>query len=260
MNHCRSIRKEFAAYLGGELEPGARADIKSHLEACQDCRRELAGVERVFRGAGSLAPELERELESVDWNARAGGITAAVWAARPRVAPEASRPGLRLFAPGFRPVLAGLVLGIMVGTAATFLIFRGVLDRRLAGDRYFAPPEFLDRVDLEIARRDTLDYLDKSQYLLLEIAGPDAGGNGSAAEKARELLARKKFLNPELEKTQMAGAKAICDQIELLFYQLAQISSGLSDVQRSEIRKLIREKDLFLKIRLLKREIQESEA
>lgn len=259
MNKCRSIRTEFAAYLSGELGEEARAEIKEHLEACSDCRRELAGLEQVFRSARSLEPELEGEMELVDWNARAGDITSAVWAARTWPRSETVHPGFRIFGPGFRPVLAGLVLGIMVGALATFLMFRGNLERRTATERYFAPPEFLDRVDLEIARRDTLDYLDKSQYLLLDIVGSDAGANGAAAHRARELLARKKYLNPELEKTQMANAKEICDQIEFLFYQLAGISSGLTEVQRSEIRSLIKEKDLFLKIRLLKRELQESE-
>lgn len=128
----------------------------------------------------------------------------------------------------------------------------------------FASGEFLDRIDVEIARRETLDYLEKSQYVLLELAqSPPAGGtfklSEAAARETRELLSKKKFLNPQLEKVRMAKAKDICDQIELLFYELAQLSNDLTPAQRQEIQSLIEGKSLLLKIKLLKKELQESE-
>jgi len=77
--------------------------------------------------------------------------------------------------------------------------------------------------------------------------------------KARELLSKKKFLNPQLEKAQMAKAKEICDQIELLFYELAAVSEGLTEIERREMQNLIEDRSLLLKIRLLKKELQKSE-
>ncbi len=259
MSKCRSVRPELAAFLSGELEEAARKKVQEHLESCPECRREMSCLREVLRGARALEPAIEREMESVDWEAQAEKITSAAWERRTPKEAGTVRPRFRLFAPAFRPVLAGAVMGIALGALATFLVMKGGLGRRPAGDRYFASAEVLERVDLEIARRDTLDYLEKSQYVLLDIVGPDAGASGAAAGKARELLAKKKFLNPELEKAQMAKAREICDQIELLFYQLADVSSGLTDAQRAELRKLVEEKDLLLKIRLLKRELQESE-
>jgi hypothetical protein len=122
----------------------------------------------------------------------------------------------------------------------------------------------LDRADIEIARRETVDYLEKSQYVLFELAQPSGDNEAfrlsdAAARRARELLSKKKFLNPQLEKIQMAKAKDICDQIEMLFYELSQVSESLSDEQRREIQGLIEEKNLLLKIKLLKKELQESE-
>jgi hypothetical protein len=152
----------------------------------------------------------------------------------------------------------------MVGALAMFFIFRGSLNRKPGTPQFFASPEFLDRADIEIARRETLAYLEKSQYVLLELAQL-AGEqepfrlSEAAAHQARELLSKKKFLNPQLEKVQMAKAKDICDQIELLFYELSQVSESLSDEQRREIQRLIEQKNLLLKIRLLKKELQESE-
>ncbi len=57
----------------------------------------------------------------------------------------------------------------------------------------------------------------------------------------------------------MAKAKAICDQIELLFYELSRISEELSIEQIEGIQRLIDEKQLLLKIKLLKKELEESE-
>jgi hypothetical protein len=129
---------------------------------------------------------------------------------------------------------------------------------------FHASQEFLDRAELEMARRNTLDYLEKSQYVLLDVFEPAGEGGGVpaalSAERTRDLLSRKKYLNGQLERFQMAKAKAICDQIELLFYELAQVSENLTPVQCRGIQDMIEEKNILLKIKLLKKELQESEA
>jgi hypothetical protein len=100
--------------------------------------------------------------------------------------------------------------------------------------------------------------------VLLELANPAAEGSRfqlseGAARETRELLSKKKFLNPQLEKARMAKAKDICDQIELLFYELTRVSEELTAAERQEIQSLIEEKNLLLKIKLLRKELQESE-
>jgi len=260
MIKCRSVRPELAAFLSGELEEGAKRKTREHLESCPACNREMSGLREVLGDARTLETDIEREMASVDWDAQAERIASAAWEKRTRPELRTGRPGFRFFAPaGLRPVIVGAVMGAVLGALAVFLILgRGPADRP-AGDRYFASAGFLERVDLEIARRETLEYLEKSQYVLLDIVGPDAGASRAAAARARELLAKKKFLNPELDKARMAKAREICDQIELLFYQLVDLNSSLSDAQRAELRSLVEGKDLLLKIRLLKKELQESE-
>jgi hypothetical protein len=264
MSECRSIRRNLVAFLYGELDGAGREKVDRHLKTCPACRRELDALGKTVRGADSLGPEMERALAGVDWEAQAAKIVAAVWKeeAQPRPAPRPQR--FRLFAPGLRPVLAGLLLGVVIGALATWMVFRGSLFRKADGARFFASGEFLDRIDLEVARRETLSYLEKSQYVLLELAQPGAP-NGTfqlseaAARETRELLSKKKFLNPQLEKAQMAKAKDICDQIELLFYELTRVSQDLTPAQRQEIQSLIEEKNILLKIKLLRKELQESE-
>jgi hypothetical protein len=259
MNKCRTIQKDLVAYLSGELDGRAVDATKRHLETCASCRQEVHWLEEVLSGARTLEPAIKNEMAAIDWEAQAERIASAAFDKRPERRSESGPIGLWLSRPGFRPVLAGLGLGIVVGALAMYLVFKGTTLRPKGGDPYVASHEFLDRVDLEIARRDTLDYLEKSQYVLLDIVESDSRTNGLAAERARDLLAKKKYLNPQLEKAQMAKAKEICDQIEFLFYELSEITSGLTDDQRRELRSLIEEKNLLLKIRLLKKELQESE-
>lgn len=264
MNDCRQARKNLVAFLSRELESSDRERLESHLEGCPACRAELELIQRTFERADALKPEFDRALASLDWEETSEKIVAAVWdkKERPQALPQRER--LRLFSPRLRPVLAGLLVGILVGAVASWLVLRGGLFERRPAQLFFASGEFLDRVDLEIARRETLDYLEKSQSVLLEFAQSSAADgkfrlNEAAAQQARELLSKKKFLNPQLKKAQMAKAKEICDQIELLFYELAAVSEGLTEAERQGIQSLIEDRSLLLKIRLLKRELQKSE-
>jgi hypothetical protein len=252
------------AFWGGEMSERDRKEFRRHIETCPDCAAEVSALEKLMEGADSLGREMKAALTEIDWDAQAEKVVAAVWDAPARRGrePEGKRTWHPVFR--FRPVLAGLALGILVGAAAMFVVYRqGLLEKRPA-QTFFASNEFLGRVDQEIARRDTLDYLEKSQYVLLELAqtrteGGDCRLTEAAARETRELLSKKKYLNPQLEKARMLKAKEICDQIELLFYELAQMSEGLTPAQCRGIQSLIEEKNILLKIKLLKKELQESE-
>jgi hypothetical protein len=264
MSKCRLGNRSLVAYLGGEMSDRDREDIRHHIETCPACADEVRTIERLLEGAGSLGQSMKEALAGIDWDAQAEKIVSAVWKDQSpaRLEPRRERPwllGLR-----FSPVLAGLLLGILVGAAAMFVIYRGGALRKPPAEAFFASGEFLNRVDQEIARRETLDYLEKSQYVLLELAQTQTETGycrltGAAARETRELLSKKKYLNPQLEKVRMAKAKAICDQIELLFYELAQISENLTPMQCRGIQNMIEEKNILLKIKLLKKELQGSE-
>ena len=125
--------------------------------------------------------------------------------------------------------------------------------------------EFLESVELEMARRGTIDYLQRSQYLLLDfIQSPVEHSaafwqSAEATQRAKDLLSQKRYINPQLDKFRMAKAKAICDQIELLFYELMQIHEDLPVEELQRIQRLIEDKQLLLKIKLVQRDLEKSE-
>jgi hypothetical protein len=219
-------------------------------------------MKKVMDAAGLGRGDLEKVMASVDWEALPAKIADHVFAEVRRESRRslAGRLRDRLLQPRMRPVFAGVGLGLVVGVMSTYFFLRkpGVPERR--ADRYFASPQFIDRVEVEMARRETLDYLDRSRFVLLDFAQAtgETGGEAGilAGQRARDLLTRKKYLNPQLERGRMATAKAICDQIDLLFLELSQVTKDMTPAEVKKLQDMIQESRLLLKINLAKKELQ----
>jgi len=262
MNDCPMKNTDRLAYLSGDLEEGRRTTVAEHLKKCPDCREEVEELRRVFEGADAVKGEIREALRSVDWEALPGRIADYVYAGaeKPDKISVSERFRMWFLQPRLRPALAGLALGVVLGSLSMYLVLRRPVPGPNGGKNYYASGEFLDRAELEMARRETVDYLERSQYVLLDFLGTPSGQAAARSAlsmvQARELLSKKKYLNRELEKFQMAKAKTICDQIEMLFLELAQISGDLPEAELAKMRDLVEDRQLFLKINLVKKELQ----
>jgi len=223
-------------------------------------RAEAEALERLLKETEAVRTEIRRAAASVDWEALPGLIADRAMAANVRDARPAPRPAGWLAAFRMKPALAGLAAGLVVGAVGMYLALKAPGVRNGSDDAYFASGEFLDRAELEMARRNTVDYLEKSQYMLLDFfESADEGPAGPAAlrsERTRDLLQKKKYLNAQLDRFQMSKAKAICDQIETLFFELSQIDGELAAAELGRIRSYVEERQLLLKINLVKKELQ----
>jgi hypothetical protein len=263
MNACKIGRDEWIAYVGHELDAGREDALRRHLGSCRPCRDEVESLRALFDETGAVGDEIRAAMASVDWKT----LPARIAARLPERAPATPGLGARLrelaWSPRLRPALAGLAAGIILGGAAAFIALRGPFGRGDGAD-FHASGEFLERVELELARRQTLDYLDKSQYLILDVLETPAGSglsrpDAAASLEARDLIARKKYLNPRLDDLRMAKAKDICDQIELLVFELSQLSPEVGAAEVERIRGMVRDRQLLMKIRLVKKELEQSE-
>ncbi len=262
MTKCAMTREERVNALAGGTDEARRRTMSEHIEKCPECRAEAGAYEKLVRETEAVKAEIRRAAATVDWEALPALIADRAEAECPKSARSlpARRPWAGFAFLRMRPALAGLAAGLVVGAAAMYFALRAPGARTDPGTNYFASGEFLDRAELEMARRNTLDYLEKSQYVLLDAF--DSGGDGAAvpaalrAERTRDLLQRKQYLNGQLERLQMAKAKAICDQIELLFRELAQIGDDLPAAELGRLRGFAEERQLFLKINLVKKELQ----
>ena len=261
MSKCAIGKDDWAAFLAGELEEARRRTMAEHLDECPDCRAEAEDLKKVLARTEAVKAEIRRAVASVNWEALPALIADRVMAGEraPAKAPRTVRAWGGAFPLRLRPVMAGLAAGLVVGAAAMYFALRTPGSRPAPNTAYYASGEFLDRAELEMARRNTLDYLKKSQYILLDVF--ESGGEGLApaafsSEQARDLLARKKYLNAQLEKFQMAKAKAICDQIEMLFRELSEISEDLPSAELDRIKGLVEERQLLLKINLVRKDLE----
>ena len=236
--------------------------MSEHNDKCPDCRAEADAYEKLVRETEAVRAEIRRAAATVDWDALPALIAERAAAELPKPARSVSAVRPRAWLAPFRmtPVLAGAAAGLVVGAVVMYFALRAPGPRPDPGMGYFASGEFLDRAELEQARRNTVDYLEKSQYMLLDML--DSAEQGPVvpaairAERARDLVQKKRYLNAQLERYQMAKAKAICDQIELLFRELAQVSDELPAAELGRLRGFVEERQLLLKINLVKKELQ----
>ena len=246
MNACKKTTRNLVPFLWGELEEKEMSILESHLEACPKCREELRQLKDIYRVADSLTEDMERTANSIDWEALPVRMAKRL---KERQKPEASEPRKKglwpfLSQPRLRFVYAGLLLGLIVGSLATILIFRAYF-RTTENGGIVVPQGFYEKMELEMARRETLDYLLRSEYLLLDFvqSSPERSAefwqSDFAAQKTKDLLSKMKYIDPQLSKFQLAKAKAICDQIELLFFELMQMSEKLSGDELKLIQNLI---------------------
>ena len=234
--------------------------MAEHLEKCPECRAAADEMRRVLAKTDAVKAEIREAVTSVDWEKLPAVIAERAFSAsrKPERVLPAARPRAWLSALRMKPALAGLAAGLVVGAAAMYFALKAPGPRPGPGTEYFASGEFLDKAELEMARRNTLDYLEKSQYVLLDVF--ESAGEGGAAPtafssaQARDLLSRKKYLNVQLERFQMA--KAICDQIEMLFLELSQISEEMPAAELHKIRGFVEERQLLLKINLVRKELE----
>jgi len=236
--------------------------MRDAFEKSSAGQAEAEAVERLLGETEAVRSEIRRAAASVDWETLPSVIADRAMAERGGALARSVTPGLRGWPFVFlmKPALAGLAAGLVVGAVAMYLALRGPAVPQNRDDAYYASGDFLDRAELELARRNTLDYLEKSQYVLLDVfESADRGAIVPAAlrsERARDLLQKKKYLNAQLGTVRMAKAKALCDQIEMLFLELAQVDEELPAAELAKLRSYVEERQLLLKINLVRKELE----
>lgn len=259
----QAIESLIETYPGG----GLPADVAGHIGSCPDCRKETAMIKKTMEMLDKKVPGLEEAQAGIDWEALADRVTDNVFREARPVRTENAPAGFfgKLLArPSFRPVFAGLAAGLILGSVAMYLALKGsslkVASSRPAGPSFYASAAYLDRLEDEAARAQVVEYLEKSGFILRDISstGVKAGPGDIEAGRAavRDLLNKKRYLNPQLEGYRMAKAKAICDQIEALFQELLQENEAMSAAEVAHLREIISERNLLLKINIVKKEIQ----
>jgi len=194
---CRKYKKDWPAFVSGQLSSGRIEEMAAHLEICPACRVELESTRKLMALTLSFKEELKEVMATVDWESLPADITGKVWEQKEREVPAAVSSGWRLWK--WQPVAAGLFIGLLLGGVLTFLVLRPQQPVRVAGSQepvISMPADLVERVDVALARRETIDYLERSQYLLLDLLQNGRSGESSLIrqEKIQQLLTEKSTL------------------------------------------------------------------
>jgi len=263
MKNCRHYRQHWLAYFLGELDPDRQKMMAEHLAHCQRCQRELDEIKDVIGRTEDWKNELGKTMADIDWDRLQVAITDSVF--RQKESQTATGTAAALKHRRWQPAMAGLVAGLLLGIFFSYLFLRPEKwpeSSSSGNSKVNLPAGFVQRVDLALAQRETLDYLERSQYLLLELLqakSPDQASALLTKDRIQKLLTEKKYLNNQLEEVKLAKAKMLCDQIEMLFLELIQLSPEMSEAELQSLREIIEGHQLLLKINLVKKELQTSE-
>jgi len=265
MKDCQKIKKELVAHLSGELETSDKERVDLHLNRCVSCRQELLQLEQIKEGSEFFKKEIAETSATIDWDLFSEEMAGRLF--KQETEGARGKPSFigHLFQRRWQPLYAGLLAGLIIGSLVTYFLLRTPPSKEALRSDLVLTNDFFEKAELELARRETLEYLEKSQFLLLDFMQSPEGETADlwqdekGLERARELLSKKKFINPQLDNLRLARAKEICDQIEFLFYELTQLRDHLSPQDKKRLQVLIEEKQLILRIKLVKNELKNSE-
>jgi len=266
MKTCWRFKKDLVAYLSGNLDSSRSRQLGEHLKHCKSCEKELEEIKKIYDFSADFKAELKEVMETVEWGKLSADITERIWERKEGA--QQRRALSWLYNWRWQPLTAGLILGLVLGALFTFVVIKfsqssfPVAHQKSLESEIKISADFMERMDFALARKETVDYLNRSQYLLLDLLQskrPEELSMDVIGNKIQQLLTEKKYLNNQLNDLRLLKAKAICDQIELLFLELSQLSPDLADKEFLKLRELIEKNQILLKINLVKKDLQQGE-
>ncbi len=255
MSECSSIRDLLVVHAEGLLSASEGKRVAEHLTVCAGCRAEAQAMDTVREWLSD--PAIFAPPQTSAWQALPERLAAVAQVQRRSWLP------LDFGSAGWALSLAAtVVIGFVLihWTHSAFLTKESTI---ATGQSISAPGNeaFLDRIYVEHARLATSRYLAACQDLLLSTLRAEASCEQSlydvSAEvaQARELLSRKRLLDPELNAPEVAHARGLCDELEgfLLNLSLSEKCETRDKMRRLE--HYVQKQQLLLRIRVIQGEL-----
>ncbi len=241
--HLRA-RRRLPLLAAGVLDGPARGATLAHVAACSSCRGELDALGAVLRLLASDQPPAEPPLPLSALVTRVGARLDEL-----DRAPRTVRPG-----PWVLASWAGAAAAV---AAVAFLlpVPRGGKEPPLVSE------DTLRRLERNVAREQAARYLGEAQDVLVSVAAAPPPCDrekvdlGEASERSRKLLTRGALL-VDPEGPAVASARPVLNDVEQALREVATLESCVRarDVQR--VREDLARRQLLMRIRLMKRELE----
>ncbi len=255
MSECGSIRDLLVLHSEGWLGGEEARRVSEHLRVCGGCRAEAEGIDKV---RGWLSdPSIFAPQETYAWQALPEKLgTQAQVCRRSRLPLDFGSMGWAL------SLAATVVIGFALihwmrsalPTSETEVVTRQSVS---------APGNeaFLDRIYLAHARQATSQYLAACQDLLLSTLRAEANCEqrlydvSAEVVQARELLVRKRLLDPDLSAPEVAHARGLCDELESFLLNLSLSEKCETPDKMRRLERYVQKQQLLLRIRVIQGEL-----
>jgi septum formation topological specificity factor MinE len=274
MRTCESLKEAITLHASGDLPVEEVQVVEEHLASCPACR---AGHQATLATLRALSPATVFPEESaVDWDR-----FAAETSERARSADRAGRvlplrrPRMALFRPERLARAAAVILAVGLG----YLLLQelgpepvappadrqdrraGVAELGPPGSVMVLPEDFQRRLEYNLAREHTRQYLEESREVLLSVfdstvrCTKDEVDIAAERQKSIELIRRKRLLRDRLDRPELARAAELCDRLEGILTEISTLRN-CADVERiRELRDAVRRNQLLVKIGVAQEEL-----
>jgi len=220
-----------------------RRQGEEHLQACDLCRRELAGLTEALATIESL-PIPERDENY-------GG---EVWARiRPRLAEGTGRRWNFLFP---------LRTWALAGSSAVVLVVA------FWGGRFWQQLQTPAAAAISAPARERIlmvavgDHLDRAQMLLVEVMNQEAGGPVDVSQKkqlAQDLVQSNRLYRQTALREGKPGMANVLDDLERILLQISHSPNQISAEDLATLQRQIESEGILFKVRVVELEVQEKE-
>lgn len=210
---CRQIRKALPLFYYGEVKPGQKEEIASHLETCAACRQEFETLRANLDGFGSRTrPEPDAEQWKRFWNK----LEPELRNAKPSPVRERRIPGF-----GWNTVPVRLAFG--TACVLTIGIYIGTLIRPSA------PPVIVknDPAQIQLVQDEARDYMQQAKIIMLGIVNSDEGKINLKLEQdaSESLIQKTSALVIDLDKNKQYMLADLIRELDMILVQIANMEN-----------------------------------
>ena len=228
----------------GESTASDRGRVRGHLEQCEECR--------------ALDHELRTVLTAVDTapvTEPPSGFEREMWA---RIEPLL--PVRRTWRTGWHGLMPRLAVAACVGVLMVAAFTAGRMWQRPVPDfdRTIGSRSLSER----LLRAEVEDHLERSQRVLAELVNADYEVGGPIAgdrARAADLVASGRLYRRSAEQFGDSEIGSLLEDIERVLVEVANGPADMSPGELTRLRQRIDDEDLVFRVRVVAREIRESE-
>jgi len=272
MIHCDRIRELIIdAHYGLIDQPADERRLRDHLASCSRCEAERENLVRLtsaLRGDEAFPDEAP-----VDWDAFARRTVA-------RAIPRhrgASGPLARWFAPLLRPTTISITpawagaaaMVVLVGVALAGYSLRPAGPAGPAGpvadgtnaSLVMVPEESLERLSVNLARKNTAQYLRETRAVLITLLDVEIGCSEDSVDisveraKAIELLRRQRLVATELGRMPLARAREVTEDLQNLLLEISSLADCTPSGDIETLRRVVEKRQILVRMELLTQQL-----